>query len=731
MAYENLDYTHLTPEQAKTVDGIVKAIRNKAYGIDVREAMARALEIVTNAISLGGGQESLQLSIRMSDLSQEVKLALTGGSVAVVGENSLGTEHIKNNAVTSDKTSFIKTSKNLIDASQAIYGYDFDENGNMIARDSYYVIPKMPVNPNTTVYKNKNGALVEYNASGSKIMSYANSGRRSYQLTSDTHFVGLSVSSSNISSAQLEYGNTETPYEEFKHDRLDMEIKMGVGNMENNDLSEISNFVKKDLLSGNQPELEHGDVTTSLQKGTDTILRARPKNLPLEMKSGEYVQILNTDKYQMAIATEDNPGRFLDGWNSTAYTATKDIMVAFMFSLKDGGAVDIEDLKENIYFHSNAAVATIADIKSGDGGAKYVTLSGSDENSGNSTSEGYATLQKALDENPSKIIIENGDYFQSATKSNVKDLTIMPLNPQGAPVRILGGREMKTLTAYNSIYYFNYSEQNTYYTNVFVNKTQPPIQNASRPMYYANLWEVGNEQDYNMKPVLTLSECENEVGTFYFNGSRVYLNPKNRNNTFVPVRLETGLTISGDKVTFLPKIEARYFDKDPLDLNYIRELSAIGVVGSHSARADGVSLDNTSGTLDKCEARFNTNDGFNLHFYGETTLIDCIGSDNRDDGVSHHEFCVGTIIGGKYERNGSGGVTPANNARVTTTGAIIRGNGIGISQNVNQDVETISKHNLITGNDIGVVSNSKGHFMSIGDVIQDNVTNVQGTLERY
>ena len=63
----------------------------------------------------------------------------------------------------------------------------------------------------------------------------------------------------------------------------------------------------------------------------------------------------------------------------------------------------------------------------------------------NRFSSGFATLQKALDENPSKIIIENGDYFQSATKSGIQDLTIMPLDPQGAPVRMLGGREIKTL----------------------------------------------------------------------------------------------------------------------------------------------------------------------------------------------------------------------------------------------------------------------------------------------
>lgn len=131
MAYENLDYTHLTPEQAKTVDGIAKAIRNKAYGIDVREAMARALEIVSNAIALGGGDSSLNLSIRMTDLSQEVKEALTGGAVAVVGENSVDTPHLMEHSVTPEKTSFLNNVQNMIlngDFSNGIESWDFTSN---------------------------------------------------------------------------------------------------------------------------------------------------------------------------------------------------------------------------------------------------------------------------------------------------------------------------------------------------------------------------------------------------------------------------------------------------------------------------------------------------------------------------------------------------------------------------------------------------------------------------
>lgn len=138
MAYENLDYTHLTPEQLRTVQDIAKAIRNKAYGVDVREAMARALEIVSNAISLGGGQESLQLSIRISDLSQEVKEALTGGAVAVVGEGAVNTVNVVDEAVTSQKINGEAiASPNILDTNSLLSGQaTINSNGKAVLSNS-------------------------------------------------------------------------------------------------------------------------------------------------------------------------------------------------------------------------------------------------------------------------------------------------------------------------------------------------------------------------------------------------------------------------------------------------------------------------------------------------------------------------------------------------------------------------------------------------------------------
>ena len=52
MAYENRDYTHLSENEKQRIELIAQAIRNKAYGIDVRESIALAIEWVNREYKL-------------------------------------------------------------------------------------------------------------------------------------------------------------------------------------------------------------------------------------------------------------------------------------------------------------------------------------------------------------------------------------------------------------------------------------------------------------------------------------------------------------------------------------------------------------------------------------------------------------------------------------------------------------------------------------------------------
>ena len=116
------DFSHLTDDEL--INGIKALnipnyIRTKSYGIDVRETLAQMTEMLMQlAFNQGMSPQEAQDflarfnnkinkgEVTMSDLTQEVKEALTGGSVAVVGVDAVGTENIKDGAVTIEKLAF-------------------------------------------------------------------------------------------------------------------------------------------------------------------------------------------------------------------------------------------------------------------------------------------------------------------------------------------------------------------------------------------------------------------------------------------------------------------------------------------------------------------------------------------------------------------------------------------------------------------------------------------------
>ena len=62
-------------------------------------------------------------TLSMANMGQDVKEAMTGGSVAVVGKNSVGSENIKHSSIDIFKTNFINCGNNLLDGKNLIQGY--------------------------------------------------------------------------------------------------------------------------------------------------------------------------------------------------------------------------------------------------------------------------------------------------------------------------------------------------------------------------------------------------------------------------------------------------------------------------------------------------------------------------------------------------------------------------------------------------------------------------------
>ena len=137
------------PDGKITSDGFpIKVFKGTDDGVVVPTNGNGLVEQVARKIDKG--------NVTLGDLTQEVKLAMTGGAVAVVGEDAVGTENIKDNSVSVDKTNFITktiTSENIVDQSKITTGVALNTNtGEELANESYNTTDFIKVEQGKTYY---------------------------------------------------------------------------------------------------------------------------------------------------------------------------------------------------------------------------------------------------------------------------------------------------------------------------------------------------------------------------------------------------------------------------------------------------------------------------------------------------------------------------------------------------------------------------------------------------
>lgn len=99
------------------------------------------------------------------------------------------------------------------------------------------------------------------------------------------------------------------------------------------------------------------------------------------------------------------------------------------------------------------------------------------------------------------------------------------------------------------------------------------------------------------------------------------------------------------------------------------------------------------GIEEGCEYAANANDGSSpvngAPTVEQITVIDAWSHDNGDEGHSIHQNCRGTYLGGLYEYNANGGITPAIGGSAVILGTYTRGNVSGITPAVIPDVNVL------------------------------------------
>lgn len=90
----------------------------------------------------------------MANMGQDIKEAMTGGSVAVVGKNAVLTENIANEQIYPEKTSFFI--ENLLDKTAVEEGGYYDSSNNKISNTNYVETDYIPILSNQILMLSKN-----------------------------------------------------------------------------------------------------------------------------------------------------------------------------------------------------------------------------------------------------------------------------------------------------------------------------------------------------------------------------------------------------------------------------------------------------------------------------------------------------------------------------------------------------------------------------------------------
>lgn len=245
--------------------------------------------------------------ITMSELHTEVKQAMTGGSVAVVGVDTVGIENIKNRSVDENKTSFMNPSKNLFDKSKATVGkFIGTDLGGISSNASYYLSDYIPVLPNEIYTRVQSGARLAFYDNSKTFISVTT--LSTFTTPSNCYYIRNSVYTTNFEIEQIELGETRTAYESYKLECNKLKIY-------NSNVVSIS----KDKLDFEVVEKELGKnlfnpntviLNSTLSPATGNISSNVYNNVSdfIKVEQGEYTR--NTDS---TIAFYDSNKKFISG----------------------------------------------------------------------------------------------------------------------------------------------------------------------------------------------------------------------------------------------------------------------------------------------------------------------------------------------------------------------------------------------------------------------------------
>ena len=515
------------------------------------------------------------------------------------------------------------------------------------------------------------------------------------------------------------------------------------------------------LLDKNYIQLELGSFGSTGE--TTTNSRARSEDvIPLTNET----TICFEEGYEFTIYKTDDQGAYIGAlvgsWTSDSFYIYEgdDCYVRIAIKKSDGSSLKsytVEQLNSIVYLSSTdrkipfvinklgqsekAAISQKAatDKINNVSVSTYVSPTGSDDTGDGTRENPFATFAKAMTTGTTSIVAAPGLYKERLKKDNKQsrklkicadwDSISYTNEVPDRPKIVLDLGECLTVTAGNNGLLTSpyVAEEASYLYKVFISKTLDAITSSERGgQYSANIWEeYDGINDVKLVPVLTLEECQSVSGSFYYDGTTIYINPSSgaANATYVLCETPGHALYYLDELV-IEDVRVTHGYNSSLNIERCNNVTLRNCEFDHSCTGNGLSMNYSNGTLYKCKSYKNRNDGFNFHGYGDTHAIDCSAYYNYDDGISHHDGCTGSVKGGEWHHNGKGGVaSPTYGAKVNIYDAYIHHNGFGIyavlGSGIDGIYECILSNCLITENSVGVlVSGYK--LISNGNILKNN-----------
>lgn len=223
--YSEID--KLGDEMKSEVEGLERNL-NKSVGclkIDVNNSLDVVIENISDVNDKLGDKMDRNAILTMANMGQDVKEAMTGGSVAVVGEDAILAENIVDKQVTANKIANTTPCKNIIDKNAMRYGYYYEGGtGKIIEGSSLYglncITPLIPCIPGTNFYRyggEPDGFVntVFFDSSKTYIGRVEGISSTAFVVMENASYMAFSFISDFIDSVMVHEGTAKATYEKY------------------------------------------------------------------------------------------------------------------------------------------------------------------------------------------------------------------------------------------------------------------------------------------------------------------------------------------------------------------------------------------------------------------------------------------------------------------------------------------------------------------------------------